>query len=636
MVYKKKTKKRRETKKRQKIYRKNTKRKFRGGAERVNVYELLRRLTLDDKFNEYATKAGIIFYSFESSDAYTIKIDEIKQMLQIGVKEFFIDKEKEKYLVCADLLEEYEPDQLKKGIDFLELNTRSITKCKTSNDIYKACVKIRINNKTVSDFQKEINKFLTQPQVQPQVQPQEPQEPQVEDDQILQSRLDKICTENDTYCSDTKSIYSWAKRHFSRKSLDNLFKLKDDTNDEIIKALCKDILSKIDDRIQYKEWFLENCLNYYSEINYDNDDNIIEEIKLLYVTTKLKELKELNKDNDIILDWAIDNLKSNTYMFNYLLNARDTGINNFKYIIKSCFFNVHCPNLNAKIKDWFTLSSSDIFFNSILFEEDNKCTLIEQEYTKYLTSLEDKKKQKEEKERQNIINTYKGKTIEDLLGLLSAKEKDKENSQDYITSSLLPSIKKVINEIKTAIVSRKYFESQRDTLSCGRHALNNLLGRECFTFSKYNKTPMDLTIEPKSEPIDLQSLCYTMNNSIAKEYFKCLDTENYDTPLLMSALCLVKYKMTEANKEKHKIIKSNKEFKMIVNEGGRNHWVAICRYKDDSHIYYFDSLKVSPIQYTLDKFSDEHLNNTNQLWFNVVEMSEYENPISLFDFSKMN
>ena len=141
---------------------------------------------------------------------------------------------------------------------------------------------------------------------------------------------------------------------------------------------------------------------------------------------------------------------------------------------------------------------------------------------------------------------------------------------------------------------------------------------------------MDLTIEPKSEPIDLQSLCYTMKNSIAKDFFECLDSENYDTPLLMSALCLVKYKMTEANKEKHKIIKSNKEFKMIVNEGGRNHWVAICRYKDDSHIYYFDSLKVSPIQYTLDKFSDEHLNNTKQTWFNVVPMSKYENPISLF------
>ena len=220
--------------------------------------------------------------------------------------------------------------------------------------------------------------------------------------------------------------------------------------------------------------------------------------------------------------------------------------------------------------------------------------------------------------------------------MLSAKEKDKENRQDYITSSLLPSIQEDIKKIKTAIVSRKYFERQSDALSCGRHALNNLLGRPCFTFSKNNTTIMDLTIEPKSEPIDLQSLCYTMNNSIAKEHFECLDTENYDESLLISALYLVKYKMFRVNnKERDKIIKSE-EFKMIVNEGGRNHWVAICRYKDDSHIYYFDSLKDSPIQYTLDKFSDEHLNNTNQLWFNVVEMSEYKNPISLFHFAKMN
>ena len=153
---------------------------------------------------------------------------------------------------------------------------------------------------------------------------------------------------------------------------------------------------------------------------------------------------------------------------------------------------------------------------------------------------------------------------------------------------------------------------------------------------------MDLTIEPKSEPINLQSLCYTMhsnidnNNNNSEPFFKCLDTENYDIELLMSALYLVKYKMTNANdEEKLKIIKL-KEFKMIVNEGDRKHWVAICRYKDDSHIYYFDSLKVSPIQYTLHRFKDEYLNNTNQLWFNVVEMSEYKNPISLFRFAKMN
>jgi hypothetical protein len=635
MVYKKKTKKRqikrKETKKRQKIYRKNTKRKFRGGG-RVNVYDLLMGLPLDDKdffenFKAYvAIKPVIKFYSFAGGDdtieiAGATIIGDTKILFDVKDYQFetiFIDEKNIKYLVCADLLKEYTPEQLKNGIDLLDFNPTIIENCKKDKVNYKDCVKIRIS---------KIPK--------PQVKHQDPQvQPQVEDDQILQSRLDKICTENDRYCSDTKSIYSWAKRHLF--SLDNLFKLKDDTNDEIIKALCKDILSTIDDRIQYKEWFLENCLNYYREINYDNDDNIIEEIKLLYVTTKLKELKELNKDNDIILDWAIDNLKSNTDMFNYLLNTPDTGINNFKYIIKLCFFNVHCPILDAKIKDWFTSSSSDIFFNSILFEEEeNKCDLIDQEYVKYLTSLEEKRQQEEKEKRQKIINTYKDKTIEQLLEMLSKKEEEKENNENMQGQSLLPSIKKVINEIKTAIVSRKYFESQRDTLSCGRHALNNLLGRECFTFSKDNKTPMDLTIEPKSEPIDLQSLCYTMNNSIAKKYFECLDSENYDTPLLMSALCLVKYKMTEANKEKHEIINS-KEFKMIVNEGGRNHWVAICRYKDDSHIYYFDSLKVSPIQYTLHRFKDEYLNNTNQLWFNVVEMSEYKNPISLFRFAKMN
>jgi hypothetical protein len=290
-----------------------------------------------------------------------------------------------------------------------------------------------------------------------------------------------------------------------------LFELKGDNNvDEIIKALCKDILSKIDDRIQYKQWFLENCLKYYREIDYDNDDKIIEKIQLLYVTTKLKELKELNEDNDIILDWAIDNLKSNTCMFKYLLNIDDITIENSKYIIKFCFIEVYCTNLDTKIRDWFTTSSSDNFFNSVLFEE-NKCGTIQDEYLK---SLENKKKQEEEKKRQQITITYKDKTIEELLGLLSTKEKEKESNESIHGHKLLPSIQENIKNIKTAIVSRKYFESQKDPLSCGRHVLNNLLGRKCFTFSKDNKEIMDLTIEPKSDTIDLQSLCHTMNHNI--------------------------------------------------------------------------------------------------------------------------
>jgi hypothetical protein len=455
MVYKKKTKKkRRETKKRQKIYRKNTKRKFRGGAGRVNVYELLWGLPLNDevffkKFEAYAKKKPVIkFYSSESSDdtieiAGAIIFDETKTLVNTNgyeIETIFIDKENIKYLVCADLLKEYEPDQLKNGIDLLELREKhkttnyKKTNCKTSNDKYKECVKEIINN--------------FQPHVQPHVQPQVQQQ----DDQILQSRLDKICTENDRYCSDTKSIYSWAKGHFNRTSLKHLFELKGDNNvDEIIKALCKDILSKIDDRIQYKQWFLENCLKYYREIDYDNDDKIIEKIQLLYVTTKLKEL---NEDNNIILDWAIDNLKSNTCMFNYLLNTDNITIENFKYIIKSCFLNVHCTNLDTKEKDWFILISSDNFFSSILFEEEDKCGTIQDEYQKYLTSLEKKKKQEEEKKRKQIITTYKDKTIEELLILLDNAETKKNDNESIQGHTSLPSIKEEIKNIKTAIVSR--------------------------------------------------------------------------------------------------------------------------------------------------------------------------------------
>jgi hypothetical protein len=90
--------------------------------------------------------------------------------------------------------------------------------------------------------------------------------------------------------------------------------------------------------------------------------------------------------------------------------------------------------------------------------------------------------------------------------------------------------------------------------------------------------------------------------------------------------------MTDEKIDKIKeIIESRNEFKMIANEGNRKHWVAICRYKDDSHIYYYDSLNDSPIQYTLPDFK-KYLNNTNQGWFNVVPMSKYINPITRFNF----
>jgi queuine/archaeosine tRNA-ribosyltransferase len=44
--------------------------------------------------------------------------------------------------------------------------------------------------------------------------------------------------------------------------------------------------------------------------------------------------------------------------------------------------------------------------------------------------------------------------------MLSTKEKEEENSHDIIHYHSLQSIQEYIKKIKTAIVSRKYFESQ--------------------------------------------------------------------------------------------------------------------------------------------------------------------------------
>ena len=188
----------------------------------------------------------------------------------------------------------------------------------------------------------------------------------------------------------------------------------------------------------------------------------------------------------------------------------------------------------------------------------------------------------------------------------------------------------------------KYFEHQNSMASCGRHALNHLLGGTYFTFSPISNnryTVFDLN-RPPVQPVNLQQFCFTMNYYLStiiegNDEFVCLDYENYNESLLRAALCLFNYRMDGTYLSYHKMldyIKSHSnEWKLLVNESGSpqgGHWVAICKYTGDNNIYYFNSLRQKVEIYSSSRDFENRYNRYSGQYY-VVEpyrTKTYKNP----------
>jgi len=189
----------------------------------------------------------------------------------------------------------------------------------------------------------------------------------------------------------------------------------------------------------------------------------------------------------------------------------------------------------------------------------------------------------------------------------------------------------------------KYFEHQNSMASCGRHALNHLLGGAYFTFSHiYNNryNVLDLNRPPLTYPVNLQQFCYTMNYYLStiiegNDEFVCLDYENYNESLLRAAMCLFNYRMDGTYLSYHKMLDYIKyhsnEWKLLVNESGSSqggHWVAICKYAGDNNIYYFNSLRQNVEIYISDRDFENRYNRYSGQYY-VVEAyrtKTYKNP----------
>jgi len=202
--------------------------------------------------------------------------------------------------------------------------------------------------------------------------------------------------------------------------------------------------------------------------------------------------------------------------------------------------------------------------------------------------------------------------------------------------------------------NRNALESQPSDLSCGRHALNNLLRGPFFTFDTKVNTDLRLNQIPTQPPINLQQVCISLQLSMMDETLtdpevrrrlitECPSTENYDILILTAALNLVGYDVKQEDKFANLVeyfdynsnfdYNSSGEILLLLNQlsGTTNrglHWIAVRKYNGDNTVYSYDSLKKSPNTYTtIGQFSKKIEPLFDKYRFFIVTQSESKSPI---------
>jgi hypothetical protein len=150
-----------------------------------------------------------------------------------------------------------------------------------------------------------------------------------------------------------------------------------------------------------------------------------------------------------------------------------------------------------------------------------------------------------------------------------------------------------------------FFQKQTKRLGCGRIAINNILGREQFIAGSSKITPEELASYEIKLPvqIDMKGLCTVLedqfkastNNKV--RIFECSENENYNLPLLQSAMGMVKYKLNNSydfnNPNIYDTFIKNENADSIdrvyiFNLGNGSHWTSAK--KIGNLYYYFDGL----------------------------------------------
>ena len=131
------------------------------------------------------------------------------------------------------------------------------------------------------------------------------------------------------------------------------------------------------------------------------------------------------------------------------------------------------------------------------------------------------------------------------------------------------------------VIDPRFYETQ-ESLGCGRHALNNLLG------GRYFKKEGDYN--PDVLPISLQGLCRTMGvilRSRGVGETECPSSEFYDVSVLAAALNVLGFKASQ-NIPTDAVRSRDDSYGFIVNKQEGAHWVALRR-EPDGRYRFIDS-----------------------------------------------
>lgn len=201
-----------------------------------------------------------------------------------------------------------------------------------------------------------------------------------------------------------------------------------------------------------------------------------------------------------------------------------------------------------------------------------------------------------------------------------------------ITPGIIPKGKKIQMKIPKELPTQKkfdppspipgYFEPQDpQSLGCGRHALNNLLGGTYFVKDDEQEIT-DGNVQSLGIPVSLMSMCrYLVTKKQVIGTNPCPASENYEDSVMMGALRAIGYSATPLVLDEI----TDSELGFIANVG--DHWVALRRNGNAYDL--IDSLKEGgdPVRRTLTQIRESAQNGGYPSIIKVEFVGSYINPV---------
>ena len=169
----------------------------------------------------------------------------------------------------------------------------------------------------------------------------------------------------------------------------------------------------------------------------------------------------------------------------------------------------------------------------------------------------------------------------------------------------------------------------QESLGCGRHALNNLLGGTYFVKEGQPITDENInTFDGTTKKISLQEVCkYLAGTKRTSERFDCPEDENYIDEVLSVGLGLIGYSAVAYIKNESSYVLNKDFIGFIVNVPG--HWIALR--KDGENYIKVDSLACGENEVLSLDDIDKKLGKTYNSVLGVIFTGKYMAPGVLFN-----